>query len=127
MKTVSTTGVDGPAGGTVCEELLVTCLADNYFGLAIPKSTGTDYFNGDWLDRALARVTAPVAAQDVQATLAELTARSIAAAFVTQTPGTLAVCGGGAHNRDLVTRLQQCLPSTRVESTTRWGMEPDLG
>ncbi len=56
--------------------LLERLLADAYFSRPAPKSTGRETFSDDWLDRALAGLALPPA--DVQATLAELTARSIA-------------------------------------------------
>ena len=64
---------------------------------------------------------------DVQSTLAELTARTIADALAQTSlqPGVLGVCGGGAHNDDLLQRLQQRLPQWRIESTACWGIEPD--
>ena len=59
------------ATGTVDESLLSRLLADVYFSKAAPKSTGFEYFNLDWLERAGINDIEPV---DVQATLCELTA-----------------------------------------------------
>jgi anhydro-N-acetylmuramic acid kinase len=103
---------------------LAACLADPYLAMPSPKSTGTDYYNGVWLDRMLASLPAEPAPQDVQATLAELTARTIADAFQSDAPATVAVCGGGAYNEDLIRRLQSHLPRTRVDTTANWGIEP---
>jgi anhydro-N-acetylmuramic acid kinase len=66
-------------------------------------------------------------AQDVQATLCELTARSIAAAITDHAPATrrLLVCGGGVHNTWLQQRLERALPGTIVESTAAHGLDPD--
>jgi anhydro-N-acetylmuramic acid kinase len=112
------------SGGRIDARLLAACLADPYLAMPSPKSTGTDYYNGVWLDRMLASLPAEPAPQDVQATLAELTARTIADAFQSDAPATVAVCGGGAYNEDLIRRLQSHLPRTRVDTTANWGIEP---
>jgi anhydro-N-acetylmuramic acid kinase len=106
------------------DALLTAMLGDPYFAKTPPKSTGFEYFNEDWLsqfdpDRANAA--------DVQATLCELTARSIAGAIFEHAPGTaeLLVCGGGIHNNELMRRLAANLPSLRIVSTIDHGLDPD--
>lgn len=115
------------AGGAVLDDLLAACMADPYFATPPPKSTGTDYFCGAWLDRLLSVLPSPPSARDVQTTLAELSAATIADALAATAlrPSTLAVCGGGAHNVDLVDRLQRRLPAARVGTTANWGIDPD--
>lgn len=112
------------AGGRVIDELLAALAGDDYFGRRPPKSTGRDHFNLDWLERnAVNRHPA----EDVQATLAELTARSIASALSDHCPDTSEafVCGGGVHNGHLMARLAACLPRTSVRSTADLGIDPD--
>ena len=61
----------------------------------------------EWLQGRLKKLAAPPAAVDVQATLIQLTAQSIARAirgFLPQTQEAY-VCGGGAHNRELLVAL----------------------
>ncbi len=110
----TTFDADGAWGaqGAVCDALLDRLLADAYFSRPPPKSTGRDEFNVAWLLRHLDARRQPVAPADVQATLAELTARSIADALRGALPGAaeLIVCGGGARNGDLVARLRRMLP-----------------
>lgn len=120
-------GGNWAATGKPDENLLAELLADPYFAAAPPKSTGTDYFCGAWLDAALARHAPTPVPRDVQATLAELTARTVAGALTmsASTPTRLAVCGGGAHNANLLGRLQKRLPTTRVGTTADWGIDPD--
>ncbi|MEN8179189.1 MAG: anhydro-N-acetylmuramic acid kinase [Pseudomonadota bacterium] len=116
---------DWAASGKVIHELLACFHSDPFFEQPPPKSTGTDYFNLDWLSARSA--THSYAPQDVQATLAELTARSIATA-ITQycsTADELLVCGGGVHNSDLMTRLATQLPELKVSSSMRLGVDPD--
>jgi anhydro-N-acetylmuramic acid kinase len=100
--------VDGgwAASGRVDDPLLARLRADPFFALPPPKSTGRDDFHLGWLDAALAGLP-PRVPQDVQATLAELTASVCADALLRQAPAAtrLVVCGGGARNRHLMARL----------------------
>ncbi len=112
------------ASGTVVPALLQAMLAEPYFALPPPKSTGRDLFNRTWLTTYLS--TNPERPADVQATLAELTARSCADAVMQYTPhaSALAVCGGGAFNHHTMARLQALLPAVPVQSTDAWGLPP---
>jgi anhydro-N-acetylmuramic acid kinase len=111
------------AGGQVDAPLLERLLAEPYFSRAPPKSTGRDAFSDAWLQLALGgRQLAPA---DVQATLAQLTADTIAAALAPSgapVPESLYVCGGGAFNTDLLARLSSALPRTRVATTAECGI-----
>jgi anhydro-N-acetylmuramic acid kinase len=115
------------AGGRVDAALLRRLLADDYFSRPPPKSTGRDLFHRAWLDAAIADVGASPAPEDVQATLAELTAASASAALRTYAPATkqLLVCGGGAFNAHLTQRIAACLPGVGVASTAEAGVPPD--
>jgi anhydro-N-acetylmuramic acid kinase len=103
-------------------------LSDQYFGLPPPKSTGFEYFNDRWLKSKIAALgeAAPSAA-DTQATLAELSARTIATAILENAPevNEVLVCGGGVHNTDLMQRLTTCLAGSTVASTESCGLHPD--
>ncbi|MGI9343923.1 MAG: anhydro-N-acetylmuramic acid kinase, partial [Gammaproteobacteria bacterium] len=50
-------------------------------------------------------------------------ARTIAEAI--DAADAVAVCGGGAHNDDLMERLARLLQPRRVEATSAWGIDPD--
>jgi len=118
---------DGAWGqtGTAIPALLEACLYDPYFALPPPKSTGREYFHADWLDRHLAGKTWQPA--DVQATLVELTARSITTG-ITSLPfavNSVYVCGGGAYNHHLMTRLEALLHPRQLGSTTQIGIAPE--
>src|SRR5262249_41526875 len=106
------------------ESMLKGMLADPYFRRSPPKSTGRDRFNLEWLRRFRAT---RYRTEDVQATLAELSARTIGKAILRFCPGAEEVylCGGGAHNRDLVERIARSLPGIPVASTLRLGIHPD--
>ncbi|MGB5336178.1 MAG: anhydro-N-acetylmuramic acid kinase [Woeseiaceae bacterium] len=112
------------AGGNVIEGLLKALLADAYFDLPAPKSTGFEHFNLDWLRSFGLNDEAPA---DVQATLSELTAMSVAAAIDRSAAATsdIFVCGGGAHNTDLLRRLGARLPGKTISSTADVGLDPD--
>ncbi|RII80425.1 anhydro-N-acetylmuramic acid kinase [Pseudomonas monteilii] len=114
------------ASGGVQAGLLSALLADPFFAGSGPKSTGREVFNLPWLDGHLARLPA-YRDEDVQATLLELTARSIIDSLVNAQQGTeaLLVCGGGARNGALMARLGQLLPEARVTSTGAHGVDPD--
>jgi hypothetical protein len=94
------------ASGRVDDGLLAALLAEPYFALPPPKSTGRDLFNAAWLEARLGAAAGRtrLAPQDVQATLAELTARTVADAVRAHaaTAPELVVCGGGAFNADLM-------------------------
>lgn len=116
------------AGGRVDSGLLKRLLADPYFGKSGPKSTGTEYFNLDWLEPQLdacGRGDPPRQPVDVQATLAELTAASVADVVCPLAPADLLVCGGGVHNTDLLRRLQRRLSGIPLRSTAETGLDPD--
>lgn len=110
--------------GQVIEGLLDRCLADPYFAAPPPKSTGRDHFSRDWLN---AMGTADNRPQDVQATLAELSARSIAQAVARWCPQADEVyaCGGGSHNADLMARIAAALQGKPLTATGALGMHAD--
>ena len=114
------------AGGCVDAQLLARLLAEPFFERAPPKSTGRDLFDAAWLT---ARLPAPrPAPRDVMATLAELSARSVADALRRHAGAVhrLWVCGGGAFNVHLMQRLAAALgPAVVVESTAADGIPPE--
>lgn len=114
------------ATGRVDEDLLRNLLSDPFFAATPPKSTGPEYFNLEWLD---ARLAPDIRPENVQATLAELTAATVADALSLHSETAverLLVCGGGAHNSDLMGRLRRRLPGIPVESTDAVNVAPDF-
>ncbi|NIP16893.1 MAG: anhydro-N-acetylmuramic acid kinase [Xanthomonadales bacterium] len=113
------------AAGTPDDALLEALLEEPYFDRPPPKSTGLEHFNARWLESRLA--DREIEAGDVQGTLAELTARTVADGVLRHGPRThrLLVCGGGSHNTHLMHLLAVHLPDTIVESTSRHGVNPD--
>ncbi|TDY00452.1 anhydro-N-acetylmuramic acid kinase [Thiohalophilus thiocyanatoxydans] len=114
------------ASGHVHPGLLERLLHDPYFARPPPKSTGREYFNLNWLQPAL-EPFADLAPRDVQATLCELSARSIAEALQAAMDPVeeVLICGGGIHNRALYQRLEALLTPARLASTAEAGLDPD--
>lgn len=114
------------ASGHAHPELLEDLLADAYFTSPAPKSTGRESFNRVWLDNNLAKLATTPSPVDVQATLLELTAVTIADSIccLSQTTKEIYVCGGGAYNTKLMQRLQGLLPTDKVASTSVLGIDP---
>jgi anhydro-N-acetylmuramic acid kinase len=112
------------ASGHIQKELLARLLGDEYFAKAPPKSTGREHFNLAWLEQQL--VDTPVL-EDIQATLAELTAASIVGGInhLPDKPAEIYVCGGGSHNRHLLARLRALLIGIPVATTEALGFDPD--
>lgn len=104
--------------GKTNDTLLETLLSDPYFSREHPKSTGREHFSLEWL-----KTTA--SPEDTQATLLQLTAKTIIDAIHPHTTtGDIIVCGGGAHNTALLTALQSQTRCT-VSTTQEYGLDPD--
>ncbi|WP_440864002.1 anhydro-N-acetylmuramic acid kinase [Symbiopectobacterium purcellii] len=113
------------ATGRVNIPLLRRMLADPYFALPAPKSTGREYFNLGWLEKQLVGYGS-LSPQDVQATLGELTAVSIAdQVLLTGGCERVLVCGGGARNPLLMARLSALMLGIEVNTTDECGVNGD--
>lgn len=112
------------ASGKVLPALLEQMLDEPFFAMAPPKSSGRDLFNVDWLQQ---RIKGNEAAEDIQATLLELTCRTIAQAILQHCGGAqeIYLCGGGAHNLALRSRLGALLPGCAIGTTDDLGVSGD--
>ena len=119
--------------GQVVEPLLNQLIEHPFFARTYPKSTGREDFNLAWLQSELQKFDQASAhirysSADVQATLTELTAMSASMQinmFINaQENSSVYVCGGGALNDYLMTRLQAHLPHCSVETTASLGLNP---
>ena len=106
--------------------MLTRLLDEPYFAAAAPKSTGREVFHLDWLRLCLS--TSRATPVDVQATLVELTARSIANAVRAHAPSAreVLVCGGGVHNPVLMRAIAVALAPIAVARTATRGIDPDF-
>ncbi len=110
--------------GNPIPELLHKLLANPFFSATPPKSTGRDLFHLAWLEKQLNGSEHPA---DVQATLLALSADSIALAIQHFCSGAeeLYLCGGGANNGALVSRLKRALPKCLIRNTEALGIPAD--
>ncbi len=118
------------ASGKTSAGLLAKLLMDEYFQLPPPKSTGFEYFNLDWFEQYLnlssEQQITETGIANMQSTLCDLTVISIIQAINRHAGNTdeIFICGGGAHNTELMSRLQQLSRKT-VSSTEVLGIHPD--
>lgn len=114
--------------GQIQKNLLTQLLKDPYFKHPYPKSTGKDYFNLDWLTPHLNTTTQPV---DIQATLTELTAMTIAQGIQAlpldvKNKTEIILCGGGTYNIYLIKRLEHHLGDQFIiYNSESFGIDPN--
>ena len=115
------------ASGKVDADLLTQWLEHPYFQLSGgPRSTGREDFDISQLQASLSRLGRELAPQNVQATLLELTAQSIARPLLALSPrpSQIYICGGGAFNTTLMQRLETILHPAIIASTATLGVAP---
>lgn len=109
------------AAGTINVQLLERLLAEPYYALPAPKSTGRELFTTDYL----ASYECDVELADLVATLTELTAVTVADALrpygVTDVYGS----GGGVRNPVLMDRLAIHLAPARLTTSDALGLPVD--
>ncbi|MCP8899753.1 anhydro-N-acetylmuramic acid kinase [Gilvimarinus xylanilyticus] len=114
--------------GQLQPTLLEVLLEHPYLARPTPKSSGREEFNLPWLETVLAEM--PVLdPQDVQATLVEFSAQTIAQHLLAcpgaDQGGEMYICGGGTHNPHLLQRLQAQAPGFSLHTTSALGIDPD--
>ena len=107
--------------GIVQEDLLKVMLAEPYFSKAAPKSTGRELFSGQWLEYKLKNFN-NLRAVDVQATLLELSSKTIANEVNKSFTELLIVCGGGVNNKELMKRLEIALDDVEMTTSDECGV-----
>lgn len=108
------------ASGIVSDNWLECLLADEYYFIEPPKSTGREYFSTQYIENALKY--APSDPKDIIATVTALTARTIAQSyerFIYPNVGLheAVICGGGAYNKTLMKMFRTYLPK-HIDLTT---------
>lgn len=116
--------------GRVEPALLQALMQDSFFEKPVPKTTGPELFNLEYLDSALSRSgTTALSAPDILATLAAFSAETIAAAIRREAPewaqSEIYLSGGGAHNPSLIGHLRTLLPGVQLLPFARLGMDGD--
>lgn len=114
--------------GNINTDLLNILMQENYLQLPAPKSTGRELFNLPWLYQKLTGFN--LKAENIQATLVEFTALTIAnelnkLPLTNNLPCELLVCGGGAKNPLIMQRLSILLPKWAVLTTDEKGIKGD--
>lgn len=112
--------------GRVIQPLLEQFLKTPYLLKKPPKSTGRELFNPEWLTQQLASFGDSADPADLQATLLEFTAQTISTS-IRKSDGPIAeayICGGGAYNGALVSRISTLLAPIQVSTTEVLGILP---
>ncbi len=110
--------------GELNKELLDAMLDDEYFKKFPPKSTGREYFNQKWLAQYLCKFKS-IKNEDIQRTLLELTAKTVANDIKKTKTELLIVCGGGSKNIFLMERLKE-LCEIEVVVSDEYGVSSDF-
>ena len=114
------TGGTGAARGIVDTPLLERLLAEPYYALPFPKSTGKELFHADYVRAAAGDHV--IATDDLLATLTELTAVLVGRACRAHRLDELVVAGGGVRNPALMARIAaRCAPA-RVRLIDEFGL-----
>jgi anhydro-N-acetylmuramic acid kinase len=113
------------ASGRVDPRLLERLLADPYYRLDPPKTTGKELFNAAYLEQALAAHPG-LSDADVVATVTALTVQTVAAEVRRHRVDTLMVSGGGCANPTLMAMLRDRLSGVRVRTSADFGAPPDV-
>lgn len=112
------------AAGTVDEAALTDLLAEPYYALPIPRSTGKELFHDGYLAAFRSRWPRLEGA-DLVATLTALTARTVADAARTTGVDTLVCSGGGVRNPTLMRMLRASARGIGVRLTSEFGLPTD--
>ena len=110
------------ARGQVCEQLLSRLKADPYYLLLVPRSTGREHFNAEYLRQTLAGIEPAPAGHDVVATVTRLLVDLLAQAAREHKLAELVLSGGGSKNATAVAWLRSALPGVTVLTTDELGV-----
>lgn len=112
--------------GEVHEPLLKSLLSLDYFATKGPKSTGREQFNLQWLQQLLQVQPDNIAPPDVQATLMQLTVKTIVQQIqALPNVDSIYVCGGGVHNTFMIEEFGRLMADKTLATTADLGVDPD--
>ena len=114
--------------GNISNLLLNELTSDSYFSKDPPKSTGTEYFNLNWLNSKLDELKIKIEDKDILRTLTQLTVDTISDSierFLSE-PCKIILCGGGVSNIFLVNQLKNRLNNFDIYSSQSFGLDPNL-
>lgn len=118
------------AAGSANNDLLDSLFDHDFFKKDLPKTTGPELFNLDYLAKAqLKSGTQKLKEEDVMATLSVFTAKSIASPVLhlKEQYGSVEIyiSGGGYLNKTLMKNIAKLLPEVSINNTSVLGMDPD--
>lgn len=108
--------------------LLQSLKDDPFFKRPLPKTTGPELFNLQYLEKHLKKTTLEnLDHRDVVATLHGLTAETLVKAIepFLSSSNSLYVSGGGVRNSFLMELLHKALPDIQIMETGELGVDPD--
>jgi anhydro-N-acetylmuramic acid kinase len=115
--------------GKVSNELLTALLTHPFLTDTLPKTTGPELFNLEYVKEAQQKSgTISISSEDLIATLSTFTAQIISDFIKSnfkQDNLKLFTSGGGARNPFVIEKLKQALPGVNVENTSALGIDPD--
>ncbi|WP_158866886.1 anhydro-N-acetylmuramic acid kinase [Leifsonia sp. AG29] len=111
--------------GSVDARLLESLLAEPYYALPAPKSSGKELFHLQYVQEHLRSAAVELSLPDLVATLTELTARTVADAIIAAGVRALLVSGGGVRNPVLLGRISELLPGVDVRPSDSVGVPSD--
>lgn len=111
--------------GSVNESLLASLLDNPFFNDALPKTTGPELFNLDYVEKSLGVLD--IEPRDLLATVTELTAFSIAKTIKSLgiSEPVIYASGGGARNPAILKSIHHHLPNVPIKNLTELGINPD--
>jgi anhydro-N-acetylmuramic acid kinase len=110
------------ARGQVLDDLLSRLKADGYYRLSVPRSTGREHFNAEYLRQMVADLEPSPAGENVVATVTRLLVDLLAEASRTYRLAELVLSGGGSKNATTVAWLKSALPDVTVLTTDELGV-----
>lgn len=115
--------------GTVKRDALAALKSDPYFSKPLPKTTGPEVFNLNWVDKQFQQAGLDgLTPEDLVATLTRLSSETIAdsiKSILDSEPLSIYVSGGGIHNPLLVQWIQELIPSSAIKNFDEIGFDPD--
>lgn len=116
--------------GTINEPLLAALMQHDFFGQNLPKTTGPELFNLQYLSRAQQQSgTEQLADADIMATLNRFSAQTIITAIQRSTERcgkfVIYASGGGIYNPLLISHIQLAFPDVVIRTTADLGINPD--
>lgn len=118
-------GGDIARSGRVVPDLLTYLLAEPYYKLAAPKSSGKEMFHLAYVQAALRRTALNPSLPDLVATLTELTAVTVAEALLATETEVVVASGGGVRNHYLMERLEALMREVKIMRSDELGVPAD--